>query len=111
VVILLIQLRYFKVQVSTHVSNSNINYMCSLIMTVVSKQMKTINFSLSSTKYSTQGWVIRVSSGKHHQVTQQVNLHKKKSRRDRSVQPTDISLLPTINFKNDPNPKVIIVAM
>lgn len=63
--------------------------------------MKTINFSLSSPKYSTQGWVVRVSSGKLHQVTQQVN-HRRRKRRDRaSVQTTDSFLLPTISFKND----------
>lgn len=71
------------------------------MLRIVSKQMKTINFSLSSPKYSTQGWVVRVNSGKHHQVIQQIN-HRKKKRRDRlSIQTTESFLLPTISFRND----------
>ena len=101
-VISLILLRYCKVQVFIHVSESTCCYCVYQYYTnVVSKQMKTINFSLSSPKYSTQGWVVRVSSGKHHQVTQQVN-HRRRKRRDRaSVQTTDSFLLPTITFRND----------
>ena len=62
--------------------------------------MKTINFSLSSPKYSNQGWTVRVSSGKHHHAIQQAN-HRRKRRRDRSSFQTTDSLLPTINFRND----------
>ena len=71
-----------------------------IIIIVVSKQMKTINFSLSSPKYSNEGWIVRVSSGRHRQVIQQAS-HRRKRKRDRSSIQTTDSLLPTINFRND----------
>ena len=98
---LLIRSRYCKVLVFIHVSDSK-SFLLHHCINAVSKQMKTINFSLSSQKYSTQGWAVRVSSGKHpHQVMQQVN-HRRRRRRDRaSVQATDNFLQPTICLRND----------
>ena len=89
-------LRYSKVQVFIHVSDTVGHHSDDYRLHAVSKQMKTINFSLSSSKHVTQGWVVRVSSGRHHQVTQQIN-HRRKRRRERPSVPE----LPAINFRND----------
>ncbi|XP_065917091.1 uncharacterized protein [Dysidea avara] len=64
----------------------------------LSKQMKTINFSLQSSK--NPSWVVRVSSGRYQRPAPQQVTHQRRRRRDKaSVQRVD-SQLPTIIFRD-----------
>jgi len=67
-------------------------------MPVVSKQMKTINFSLQSSK--NPGWVVRVSSGRYQRQAPQQVTHQRRRRRDKTLVQRVDSYLPTIVFRD-----------